>query len=316
MQRALDWSTTRGLVLGFIIAGTLLVSGTAAAQDCNPACAPGQVCVNGACMIPAQPAPPPAGYPPPQGYAPPPSTGAPPEGYGQPPQPGYGQQPPPAYGQQPPPAYGQQPPPGYQQPPQGYGQPPPPGYGAPPPGYGQPPPPPPGGRRRGGFLALPYLGIHSYQGDSGNGYGAGLRLGSFLGGRLNETFSLNGDISIDAENPDDELGLDSAATIDLAFAPLYHIDTGGSLEVVIGPRLGFFLSAQEDLLGITYRQTGVTFGFRVGGFVPITPGTSLGGLIGFDFKKMTEACIEDDCGDVPDEVDSLKVLSIAAGALF
>jgi hypothetical protein len=266
-------------------------------------------------MIPAQPAPPPAGYPPPQGYAPPPA-GTPPQGYGQPPPQGYGQPPPQGYGQ-PPANYGQQPPQGYgQPPPQGYGQQPPPGYSQQP-GYGQPPPPPPGVRRRSGFLAMPYLGIHSYQGDSGDGFGVGLRLGTFLGGRLSEQFSLNGDISIDAENPDDALGLDSAATVDLAFAPLFHLDTGsGGLEIVLGPRLGFFVSQQEDLAGIEYRQTGLAFGFRAGAFVPISPGVSLGGLIGFDWKKMSEGCIEDECSDISDDVPSLKLLSITAAALF
>src|SRR5438874_13044698 len=84
------------------------------------------------------------------------------------PPPGYQQQPPPGY-QQPPPGYQQQPPPGYQQPPpQTYGYPQQPGYA---------PPPPPG---KHGFLAIPYLGLESHQGDSGTNLGTGFILGGLL----------------------------------------------------------------------------------------------------------------------------------------
>src|SRR5215468_9494380 len=98
-------------------------------------------------------------------------TSPPPTDYQQPP-PGY--QPPP--GQQPPPGYQQQPPP-----PQAYG------YNQPPPAYA--PPPPPG---KHGFLALPYLGLESHQGNSGQDLGTGFILGTLLGGRLNPQFSING----------------------------------------------------------------------------------------------------------------------------
>jgi hypothetical protein len=255
---------------------------------------------------PAAPAQPP-GYPPQPGYPPP---GYPPPGY--PPQPGY-----------PPPGYAQQP--GY--PPSGY---PPPGYpptGAPPPGYGYPPgaypPPPPKPAARSTFLAMMFLGVNSLQGDSGQHFGPGFRLGTILGGRVNDMFSINGELTLDFLNQND---LPAGQTItevevDLAVSPLFHVHTG-HLELVVGPKLGLMAdSVQVDVDGTTTMDSGsgIVYGLNAGLFAPVSRAVSLGGLVSFVGRKFNKICTTDATGVDTCQTDNLptdKVLGIAFAVIF
>src|SRR5215510_6304235 len=78
-------------------------------------------------------------------------------------------------------------------PPQGTGYPPP-GYYYPPPGYAYPPAAGAAAGRpeRSGFLALPYIGLHSLSGQGLDSLDPGLRLGALLGGSVSGIFSANG----------------------------------------------------------------------------------------------------------------------------
>lgn len=57
------------------------------------------------------------------------------------------------------------------------------------------------GPLRRGFLAIPSLGLGIPVGRSGDVLDPGLRLGALLGGHVNSTVSLNGEIVIDVLNP-------------------------------------------------------------------------------------------------------------------
>src|SRR5262245_15066346 len=249
---------------------------------------------------------------------PPPDYQQPPPGYQQPP-PGY-QQPPPGYQQQPPPGYQQQPPPGYQQPPPA-GYPPPQAYGSsPPPGYAAPPP-----QGKHGFLALPYIGIESHQGDSGEALNTGFILGALLGGRINPQFSINGELRFDVLNPKGSppAGTDETALeFDLAFSPLFHAPLGAG-EFVIGPKLGAFAAADTPTYGGTEVQpigaSGYVVGFNTGAFFDVSPGVALGGMISFSIRDATKVCLKyggvEQC-DSTTNYDAEKVLGFHAGALF
>jgi hypothetical protein len=266
---------------------------------------------------PAQP-----GYPPPQGYDPnqpgyPPPQGYPAQGY--PAQPGY---PPPGYPAQP--GY---PPPGYPAQP-GY---PPPGYpaqpGYPPPGYpAQPGYPPPGTMRapvRSGFLAIIYLGPHFFLGDNASDLGPGFRLGTILGGRLNERFSINGELTFDFLNQrnTDPTVDSSAIEIDFAFSPLFHIPSG-NMEFVVGPKLALSVGEKTDMTGgatDTTSVTGVGYGVNTGLFVLLSRSTAIGGMATFIARHFTESCYTPDggaqmCQSISGDTD--KVLSISAALLF
>ncbi len=249
-----------------------------------------------------------AGYPQQQ-------PGYPPTGYPQ--QPGY---PPPGYAQQP--GY---PPPGY--PPPGY---PPPGYppaGAPPPGYGYPPgaypPPPPKPAGKSTFLAMIFLGVNSLQGDSGQHFGPGFRLGTILGGRVNDMFSINGELTLDFLNQNDLPPGDTITEveIDLAVSPLFHVHAG-RLELVVGPKLGVMTdSAQIDVDGTTTTGSGsgVVYGLNAGLFAPVSRAVSLGGLVSFVGRKFNKICTTDTTGVDTCQTDSLptdKILGIAFAVIF
>jgi hypothetical protein len=304
---------------------------------------------------PAAPAPPPTSpapaYPPPPGSSPPAVNQPPPPGYEQPP-PGYQQRPPPPGYEQPPPGYqapppAGQPPPGYQAPPPGTYQPPPPryyqpppagtyqsppgyrqappppGYQAPPPGYQAPPPPGPPPRTH-GFLALPYLGAASRAGDSGNGLGPGPILGALIGGRVNPTFSLNGELRIDVINfhnlaPGEQV---AAAESELVFSPLFHVQFQAG-EFVVGPKFGFFSYGAEDTIGGVSKgkttASGETYGINAGVFFAVSRIMSLGGMVSYTVRDPSKQCVTPaggamDCqnGNYPAE----DILGFHAGMLF
>jgi len=281
---------------------------------------------------PQYPPPPPPDYPPQAG----PPYAAPP-GYPQQPYaaPGYPQQPYPAQGypQQPyagPPGYPQQPyPPPSAYPQQPYGQPdyappgyPPPGYF--PPGYAPPPPPPTRPHGHGALLLLPYAGLHAHEGTTGQDRDAGFRIGSLLGYRMNGQFSLNAELTIDFLNIVNQPAGTSAegAEIDLALSPLFHFDAG-ALEVVIGPKLGIWggaVDTKDDFGTVQDSASGLVVGGNLGAFLPLGNGASLGGLVSFVVRTVSNTCTKPDgggqkCMDTP-HADSEKVLGITAAALF
>jgi hypothetical protein len=247
------------------------------------------------------------GYQQPQQY-PDQQQGYPQQNYQQP-QPGY-QQP---YPQQPYPQQGYQQPPAYP-PAQGYapqGNPPPgyyataprPAYG-PPPGYGPPPtyaPPPVEPAFRRGFLWMPYLGVNVPVGDTSNGVSTGLRLGGIFGFNVGPFLSLNGELTVDVLNLDSAAGMSATgAEVDFAFSPLFHIDLP-ALELVVGPKLGFFgMSATYSQSGYpdsTFSGSGLAYGFNAGVFIPLGR-IAIGGLLNFTGRSYSSACQNNFCADV------------------
>jgi hypothetical protein len=277
----------------------------AAAQPCDPECPSGQTCIGGVCMVPA-PRAQQGAYPPPQGGAYPPSQGYPPaQGYPRP----QGYLPPPYPPV--PPAPGYTPQPGY------YAQP---GY-APYPGYGPgyPQAAPALEPRKHGFLALPFLGVHSYRNDTATNYDPGLRFGTLLGGRLNQTFSLSGQMTFDISNRNDPAGANvSEIALDMAFSPLVHLPVG-ELELVFGPKAGIFVMDAES--GYARAElSGYSLGVNAGLFVPLGPSSSLGALVAFDLRQADELCttsgsVSESCIRL-DDVDAIKVLGVSAALLF
>lgn len=251
-----------------------------AQANCEPACAAGQTCVNGVCMIPAQPAAPaqPAYAAPPQqpAYAPPPQQ--------------------PAYA---PPA----------------------GYSAPP-SYGYPPPPPAPPAARSGFQAVPFIGFHNYAGDGGEFTGPGLRIGTLLGGRLNENWSLNGELLFDFTNWNHAAYVNTSERWwDLAFSPLIHLPLG-KLEVVVGPKLGFSRGSGKRYPDVQVGEndqtlSAIVFGLNAGLFVPVGGGAMIGGLLNVQSRAVTEYCARyqgiETCSQ-PDE--SLNVIALSVAALL
>ncbi|HET6149527.1 MAG TPA: hypothetical protein VFH68_18465 [Polyangia bacterium] len=278
------------------------------------------------------PAPPPAypdpnqtQYPPPQqqqqqpGQAqpypqqyPPQSQPYPQQGY--PPQYPQAQQPYPqqqGYPQQYPPQPQPQP---YPQP--GYPQP---GYPQPYPGPYQTPPPPQGHH---GLLLAGFLGIHAFQGDTGEGLSPGLRLGGLLGFYASPVFSLNGELALDFLNYDNS-ALNSGATaarVVLAFSPLYHVPTG-QVELVVGPKIGFWgTSISFDNSDASASFAGYLLGLNAGLFARVG-NVSLGGLVSFEAGYPTRICSDDGtgeiCGDpIGAQKDADKVLAVTGAILF
>jgi hypothetical protein len=188
--------------------------------------------------------------------------------------------------------------------------PPPPGY-APPPGYPPPyyyyPPPQPLGwyyspaplpippkapRLKRAFLALPYFGVHTYQNSEASAYDPGLRFGSLLGGRLNDRLSLNADLTVDISNAGRAGGAFREYSIALSFAPMLQLPAR-LLEIVVGPKVGLFILNTETTSGggrFGGTQPGVVFGIDAGVFLSVSPTTSMGVLLAFEFRQANDAC--------------------------
>ena len=316
------WQCLVGSALSLAMSATALAQGTAAPPAAPPPAG-----------APVPPPPPTTPTPPPP--AAPPGTPAkpgnvPPPGAPQQQQPGYPQQP-----GSPPPGY---PPPGY--PPQAYPQQPgspPPGYpqqpGSPPPGYAYPPSyyydrgtqpvtPPPAGKH--GFLAMVFVGVNSLAGSTGKNEDVGFRLGTIMGGRVNDKFSINGEFTIDILNPNNvPSGLDvSELELDIAISPLFHVQTG-NVELVVGPKIGIMAYSQQTDVGSTSSKitgNGYVYGLNAGAFASISRSVSLGGLISFAGRKFSQVCGPDDTGAQTCSADNLpaadKVLGVTGAVLF
>ena len=178
--------------------------------------------------------------------------------------------------------------------------------------------------RHRGFLALPYLGIHSYQNSDATNVDPGLRIGAVLGGRLNETFSLNGEITLDFTNANNiPAGVSfDEVVMDITFSPLGHVPAGQG-DFVFGPKLGLFAlsqSASDGTTSVTSSADGTVLGLNAGGFFAVSDGASLGALLSFEIKTVDRACTTTSLmaqmctSDV--HVESLKVLGFTAAALF
>ncbi len=178
---------------------------------------------------------------------------------------------------------------------------------------------------RRGVLALPYVGWNSYRGDDFSYYGDGRRLGVLIGGRLNPTFSLNGELTFDdsgIENLQPRRDI-SEVGVDLAFSPLVHLPVGKG-EVVLGPKLGVFtIRAEETFDGASvgdFNLSGYVAGINAGAFFAVNDHVALGGLLSFVLRKPTQSCMTlpgatETCNSNPN-VNAAKVLGITAAALF
>ena len=318
-----------GLLAAVVLAGAARAMAAdpdpGAPSVCVPPCGSSEICVGQTCVAPdrrpaprARPAPPPVDPTPsaPPGSAP--TTGPQPSGPGvsplaqPPPQPTFAP-PPPAYL---PPGYPGAPVPG------GY-------YYAPPPGYAYPPPVvyapvPRAPRTKRGFLALPQLGVHSLQNQAAASYDPGLRIGTILGGRFSDRFSLNADLAFDVSNVHDLAPGDSFRewTFTLAICPLFLLPVG-PLEILTGPKTGYyFVRGEQQVMNFSQqlRGTGLELGLDAGVFLPVSPKTSLGVLFSFELRMPMQACQRtggvEICDNQSRNADAIKVLGASAAAVF
>jgi hypothetical protein len=237
------------------------------------------------------------GYPPPPAdpNAPPPGAYAAPPPQSQP-----GAYPPGAY---PPGAY----PPGAY-PPGAYPQPAP-----------MPPPPPP----RSPFLALGFLGFHSIQ-NSNSGTGPGLRVGGIGGFRLSDQLSLNGEIVYDLVNYDGPATGVTEYNVQVAAAPFFHAPVGPTADVLVGPKVGFFRYGFSEDAGYGYSSfdygyNGLILGVNAGAFFRVSPMLAIGGLLSFDWEKVSSCSGGYGYGAYYTSCssnESIKLVSAGGGILF
>jgi hypothetical protein len=278
-------------VIGAAILCTIL-GGSAVAQTsgaCTPACGPGETCVSGICMVPARPAP-----------ASPPADGGPAAS----PAPAA----PPAASPPPPPAPVPQatdseaapvpkatdsetdqaaPLPAVVK-------------GARPVPYVPAPRLP--DRERTGALFLPFIGLHSFMDSNHSGLDAGLRVGTFLGGYLNNDWSLNGLAELDVLNPNGSLaaaGINASGQIlAVSLNPLFHVGNVKG-EFVAGPKLGGWVEwvhadGTDPTTGLSVSADGTvegwTIGGDIGGFVAASPSVLVGALLSLELREPLHAC--------------------------
>ncbi len=277
---------------------------------CAPPCPDGQTCVGSTCVGGAQRTParapdhPPSAPPPPAGSA---ATSGPQADHASGSPPGNTPAPGPAGPPQPMPL----------RPREGDASPPSPDVQVQAPEQAQAPAP--RRRQKRGFLALPYVGMHSYQHAQASDYVPGLRLGGFIGGRFNDTASLNLEVTFDYSNVS---GLPAPLMVrewvlDFVVSPLFRVPTR-SLELVLGPKAGLFVSESTADAG---RKYGYVLGVNAGFFMPVSRTTSLGLLLSLGWKHTLGGCAIvgggsiTSCGIARDS-GFASVLGLTAGAMF
>jgi hypothetical protein len=162
--------------------------------------------------------------------------------------------------------------------------------------------------------------MHSYQHAKASDYAPGLRLGGFIGGRFNDTASLNLEVTFDYSNVS---GLPPPMMVrewvlDFVVSPLFRPPPRGSLELVLGPKAGLFVSESTADAGLKY---GYVLGVNVGFFMPVSRTTSLGLLLSFGWKHMLGGCATVGGGSVSScgiarESRFASVFGLTAAAMF
>jgi len=199
-------------------------------------------------------------------------------------------------------------------------------YPAPPPGgapqyapaIAQPAPPP-----RNPWLAMGFIGVHSFQGDN-FATGPGLRVGGIGGLRVNDQLSFNGELVYDVVNPNDSVSGISFYNFQVAAAPFYHLQASPTAEVVIGPKVGFYrfaASGGNSYYSVDSGDNGLVLGANVGAFVRVSPLVAIGGMLSFDYEKPLSCSTNSAYYSYGNSCDTSaeptpKLLSVAAGALF
>ena len=140
-------------------------------------------------------------------------------------------------------------------------------------------------------------------------------MGAFAGPFL----SINGELSIDIENPDTGPGESAlGALLALSFSPLFHFGPR-MLDIVVGPRLGFFADSRtysSDYTGDdTYSGSGYLAGFQTGAFISLGR-IYLGGLLSVTAHKYTESCDNDNCYDPSSDASALWIVGLNGAMMY
>lgn len=183
--------------------------------------------------------------------------------------------------------------------------------------------PAPFGRQR-RILALLSAGLQSIQND-GSPTGLGLRLGLVLGGRLDDRFSLNGEVVYDLLDPDHAVPGVIFYNFEASAAPLFHLPLPWGTEALLGPKLGLFRAGasgqgERDATDAVY--TGLLLGANLGAFVQVSRRNEIevGALVGFDLEKALSCGLNGNVGNgascTASALPVQEIISASAGVLF
>jgi hypothetical protein len=143
------------------------------------------------------------------------------------------------------------------------------------------------------LVLLPFAGVHAFLGEAKSGQSIGGHLGALVGGRFTRSLSLSGEVAFDWLNPEPASGASAfGIEVMVAASPLYHVAIG-KLELVVGPKLGYWAGFAESTLAdrtTDARVDGVALGGNLGIFGPLTRALSIGALAALDVRTVRETC--------------------------
>ena len=186
----------------------------------------------------------------------------------------------------------------------------------PPPAPGSTTTTPPRQKRR--LLALPYLGVHSYQNWEMSLFGPGFRVGALIGGRLTDEISVNAELTFNAANVDPVLGPIQESMVGFALSPLWQLPTG-PVEIVFGPKAGMFFTERQTGTTSEGNSRGWVLGVNAGLFKPVSAATSFGVLLAYELSRATRVCGRQGATETcyPGSGEGLvRLLGVTAAVLF
>jgi hypothetical protein len=188
-------------------------------------------------------------------------------------------------------------------------------------------------RQREGLLFLPFLGLHSFQDSNDRGLDAGLRVGSFLGGYVNNNWSMNALAELDIFNPNSNAvdpGIDlSGQMLGVTFNPLLHVGNAKA-ELVLGPKLGGWIrwvqaSGTNSVTGVSGSADSTAEGWTIGGnmgvFIAASPSVLAGALMSLEVRDILHLCATGTLNGVTSSScmssgDSATILGFAFGLML
>lgn len=151
------------------------------------------------------------------------------------------------------------------------------------------------------ILLMPYLGFTLPVGAGSDGFNSSPRFGGLLGWHVTRHLSLNAECDVDYVRGSQEsgpvaVGVTSSRRsfwggffdpprhyLDFALSPLVSLRSN---QVVLGPKIGWFLNRGSSDAGPPASGSGMLLGFNLGLFLPWR-GVSVGGLLTGSFRVLT-----------------------------
>jgi hypothetical protein len=164
---------------------------------------------------------------------------------------------------------------------------------------------------------MPYLAVAIPVGTFGDNYDPDMRVGGFLGFHIGSMVSLNLEGSLELMGKKNKPRDYSGIFFELAASPFFHVELG-RIELIAGPKLGYFLSSESHMETSTASDSGqgYTYGANLGVLAAVGERVAIGGMASFTNRSYSEFCQTHSIGGTKYCSDTYDRQTLSLSAVF